>query len=154
MQVALAMRAVELNGWYKADYDLDEARLGIMWTLFMLDSVIGSGSRSSLKSSAMHRLPVYQGGPTWPPAPTEFDKAFSLDVPISSRPDTPCKSVVAVIIELLDVWSSITSHLLSDQESAKANFWQHSSPRAELMGRLTELELSGWPVTAYSGIDA
>ena len=147
-QVTLGLRVAEVTGLFDfqlpdtAATHLPPARSAIVWTLFMMDRIIGSGRRSSVYSPAIYSIPVYQDGPLRPDSPPTACKPFTLSDTIASRAHTPSRSVTAVIIELLDIWSLVISHIFSSPRTGDAPFWQYNSPRARLTTRLLEFELS------------
>lgn len=138
----------EVTGLFDSQYPdaaanhLLPARSAIIWTLFMMDRIIGSGRRSSVYSPAIYSVPVFQGGPTRPDSPPTACKPFTLNDTIAIRAHTPSRSATAVIIELLDIWSLVISHIFASPGSEEVPFWQYNSPRARLTTRLLEFELS------------
>lgn len=145
--MTLGLRVAEVTGILDSQSPVatingPPGRSAIVWTLFMLDRIIGSGRRSSVYSPAIYSIPVYQVGPARPDSPPSAAKPFTLNDTIASRSHSPSKSVTAVIVELLDIWGLIISHVFSSPRSEDVPFWQYNSPRARLTTRLLEFELS------------
>lgn len=141
MQVTLGLRATELNS-YAGEYANTACRSDIVCTLFMLSSVFGCVRQPGFTDSMSHSVPQHQGGPAWPLASADVERAFNFAQPVINESESPPKSVVTVTIELLNIWRSITSHVRSATDSTNVAFWRHDSPRAGLITQLTEFELS------------
>lgn len=141
IQVTFGLRAEELSNYIR-DHESTPCRSTIVWTLFMLGSVFGSGRQPGSTAPIFNSVPVCQRGPAWAFTPAGHGKPFILAQSVAGQSNTSSTSVATVTIELLSIWSSINSHLLSAAGSTNILFWRHDSPRAELITRLTDFELS------------
>lgn len=110
----------------------------------MLDRIIGTCHRFkdslSFGTSAFH-LDVNQGGHQGPHGALQVPSSILLGNSASDSALIPRVSIITVMIELLDIWGDIKSVILRRSPKSENHFWQNNSPRAEIQGRLLELEL-------------
>lgn len=154
-QVSLGLKLAQTKGMLgsraisDANSTAPNTQSPIVWTLFMMDRIIGTAGNSTPSPSSLFSLPVYQAGPARPDSMTDTPKSFMLSDPMNVRSSLSSPSVIAVLIELLDIWGEIITHIFQSTPDESSPFWRHDSSRARISTRLLEFELSkcAYPIT-------
>lgn len=150
-QVALGLKLAQVQGLLEAHSGTNTfqstptVESGIVWTLFMLDKITGTGYQVKGDLSAMScvfRLPLYQGSSTGPGGGSRAPRLFGPCDTTTASSFSSYNSITAVMIELLDIWGDVTSTILQRKPRDETPFWQDNSSRARIQARMLEIELS------------